>query len=108
MCNKVKFINEDYALQYLDKLKNTSKRKVIPQRVYLCEECLNWHLTSSNTLLTLSEHLEIVQKYRNLIDNLTKQNTNLQNKNKGLSDEIKHLKEVEESDKLFIKCMIQD
>lgn len=46
-CKKVSFINEDFAIQYIKKLKETSKRTKVPSRAYLCEICLNWHLTSS-------------------------------------------------------------
>jgi len=45
-CKKVSFINEDFAIQYLKKLKETSVRTKVPSRAYLCETCLNWHLTS--------------------------------------------------------------
>jgi hypothetical protein len=45
-CKKVLFINEDFALQYIAKLKATSVRTKIPTRAYLCEKCLNWHLSS--------------------------------------------------------------
>lgn len=45
-CKKVSFINEDFALQYIKKLKETSTRTKVPSRAYLCETCLNWHLTS--------------------------------------------------------------
>jgi hypothetical protein len=47
-CSKVKFSTEDQALKYLYKIKSTSKRVKIPKRVYLCEHCLSWHLTSTN------------------------------------------------------------
>ena len=46
-CKKVSFIDEANALKYIKKLKETSKRNKVPQRAYLCEVCLNWHLTSS-------------------------------------------------------------
>lgn len=45
-CKKVKFINEQTALFYIKKLKDTSVRIKKPVRSYLCEKCLCWHLTS--------------------------------------------------------------
>lgn len=45
-CKKVSFATEADAIYYINKLKKTSSRKVLPARAYLCEECLNWHLTS--------------------------------------------------------------
>lgn len=45
-CKKTKFATEEYAAAYVKKLQKTSKRKVVPQRTYLCPECLTWHLTS--------------------------------------------------------------
>lgn len=44
-CKKVSFATEADADFYINKLKKTSSRKVVPTRAYLCEECLNWHLT---------------------------------------------------------------
>lgn len=46
-CYKASFINEKFAQEYLNKLKQTSVRLKKPKRAYLCEHCLNWHLTSS-------------------------------------------------------------
>lgn len=45
-CKKVCFINEDFAIQYINKLRATSVRTKVPSRAYLCEHCLNWHLSS--------------------------------------------------------------
>jgi hypothetical protein len=46
LCKKVAFSDEKQALFYVDKLKKTSDRPVVPQRAYLCQKCNNWHLTS--------------------------------------------------------------
>jgi predicted RNase H-like nuclease (RuvC/YqgF family) len=54
-CKKVSFINEDFALQYIKKLKETSVRTKVPSRAYLCEVCLNWHLTSKGEYSTTEE-----------------------------------------------------
>ncbi len=44
--SKVKFATEKDALFSLKKITKTSDRKVIPIRVYECNHCGNWHLTS--------------------------------------------------------------
>lgn len=46
ICKKTSFLNEGIATQYIKKLQATSIRDRVPQRAYLCEKCLNWHLTS--------------------------------------------------------------
>jgi hypothetical protein len=45
-CPKTYFANERFANEYIAKLKATSERIKKPVRSYLCERCLNWHLTS--------------------------------------------------------------
>jgi len=45
-CKKIRYADEETAEYYLNKLKETSKRKLKPTRVYLCEKCFTWHLTS--------------------------------------------------------------
>jgi hypothetical protein len=45
-CKKVSFSDEKTALYYIDKLKRTSVRTIVPHRAYLCEKCFCWHLTS--------------------------------------------------------------
>lgn len=44
-CNKVKFACENAALFAMKKIKETSKKKVVPVRPYKCY-CGLWHLTS--------------------------------------------------------------
>lgn len=46
ICKKVAFADEEKALYYIEKLKKTSKRFVVPHRTYLCEKCFAWHLSS--------------------------------------------------------------
>lgn len=60
-CTKVSFANEKYADFYINKLKKTSKRKVIPVRAYLCEKCFSWHLTS--TMNVESDRAEVLKKH---------------------------------------------
>jgi len=45
-CSKVYFADERFDQEYIDKLQRTSNRRLKPVRAYLCEKCLNWHLTS--------------------------------------------------------------
>lgn len=78
VCKKVSFADEKQALFYIDKLGKTSSRTTVPQRVYLCHKCLNWHLTSKQenktyfSLLTENETLkkELEEKER-IISELT-------------------------------------
>lgn len=45
-CKKVRFANEKFAQEYINKLSRTSNRERKPLRAYLCPFCLTWHLTS--------------------------------------------------------------
>lgn len=45
ICKKVKFACENAALFAMKKIKETSKKKVLPVRPYSCY-CGAWHLTS--------------------------------------------------------------
>lgn len=47
-CKKASFQNENYAIKFIKKLKETSKRNKVPQSAYLCKHCLTWHITSLN------------------------------------------------------------
>lgn len=80
ICTKVSFADENYANQYIAKLKKTSKRSVIPVRAYLCETCLNWHLSSRQS----NEIMQLVYKDReiaNLKSKIAHLETLLKNKN---------------------------
>ncbi len=66
-CKKVSFINETTANFYINKLQNTSTREKVPQRAYLCEICLNWHLTSKPDYENTN-----TAKYEQKINNLHK------------------------------------
>ena len=92
-CTKTSFINEKYALEYIDWLKRTSKQgKKIPQKAYLCVKCNTWHLTSQKVLAS--------ELSKNDIDILIVDNENLLKKNiiRGkqifiLNERIKSLKQ---------------
>jgi hypothetical protein len=47
-CRKASFCDEKQALIFIEKLNKTAKNKKQPQTAYLCSDCLNWHLTSSD------------------------------------------------------------
>jgi hypothetical protein len=47
ICKKVSFSKIDAQI-VLNSLKNHSKRTRIPQRIYQCDICNHWHLTSIN------------------------------------------------------------
>lgn len=78
-CSKVSFANELFANKYIEKLKNTSTRRLKPVRSYLCENCLNWHLTSI-------EGTEVKRQieYERQINNLKSKVIHLQNEVKIL------------------------
>lgn len=78
-CKKVYFANEKSAEYYIDKLNKTSSRKVKPVRAYLCEKCLNWHLTS----IISEESKQIIHKNRQI--------SNLKAKLKHLENELQRL-----------------
>ena len=46
-CKKAIFRTQSDADEFIDKINRTSNRKVKPLRSYMCEECLNWHTSSS-------------------------------------------------------------
>lgn len=71
-CKKVSFINEKYANEFIDKLKETSVRSIKPCRAYLCDICLTWHLTSTESKETYTMILKDRQ-----IANLKKKVENL-------------------------------
>lgn len=88
-CKKVYFANENSAKFYIEKLNKTSLRKVKPVRAYLCEKCLNWHLTS----IVSEENRQLIYKDRQIanlkakIQHLENEIQRLTNKHKkGLSD----------------------
>tara|TARA_R110002020_G_scaffold223701_1_gene432914 strand:+ start:755 stop:1105 length:351 start_codon:yes stop_codon:yes gene_type:complete len=92
-CKKTYFSNEKIAMDYVARLQETSKRKVVPNRAYLCEKCLNWHITSltvikQNNMKNQIEILELALARRNTeikekqirIDELTDTVVKLNNK----------------------------
>jgi hypothetical protein len=81
-CKKVYFRDEQYALEYISKLKKTSCRERKPVRAYLCEKCLNWHLTSIET----KDTMEVVYLRREI--------TNLKAKIQLLKEENETLKTI--------------
>lgn len=74
-CKKVSFATEEFANDYIKKLKKTSIREFKPIRAYLCETCLCWHLTKIE-----SEEQRQVTHLKREIENLKKKNANLTDK----------------------------
>lgn len=86
-CGKVYFANEQNALFYIDKLQKTSCRKKKPVRAYLCEKCLNWHLTSIESV----ENKNAIYIERQII-NLKSKILHLQTENDILKKKLLKLK----------------
>jgi len=84
VCKKVVFANEDFALKYIKRLKESSTRQKIPQRAYLCEVCFNWHLTSS---LEWNEEDDLVKKLKRDIAKLERKLLERDNRIKRLERE---------------------
>jgi hypothetical protein len=88
-CIKASFSDEKQALFYISKLKATSSRTKVPKRAYLCPDCLNWHLTSSDDIDNVME-AKYKQKYEGQIFHLNTQISNLklklENQKKIISD----------------------
>lgn len=98
VCSKVSFADEQQALFYIEKLSKTSKRKVVPQRTYLCHKCVNWHLTSQEQIKTydvISQELDELKKELQTKDKLIKslQETIEYERGKELTDKDKIIKE---------------
>jgi len=95
-CKKTYFANEKIAIEYAKRLQETSKRKVVPNRAYLCEKCLNWHLTSlplakEESLGKLVQEQQKALKDRNgRIKNLEKKEIQYQDRIRELSIKVDH------------------
>jgi len=95
VCKKVSFADEEQANFYIDKLNKTSKRVVVPQRAYLCNKCLNWHLTSKEENKT---YFSVVTENENLKKELEDKNKQIANllissKSKDTTEKDRVLKE---------------
>lgn len=89
LCPKTSFVNEQYAIDFIKKLKATSVRQKRPTRAYLCDICLNWHLTS------LTEHQsDILHNYKLAIKQKDAIIADLNRRIKTLKREIHDLKFV--------------
>ena len=45
-CNKVKYGTKKAAEEDMKRIKNSSKKEILPIRAYKCKICNCWHLTS--------------------------------------------------------------
>lgn len=59
-CKKIKYINELEANQNLERIKKEFGRKRTERRVYRCNECGMWHLTSKNNNNTKGLPIETI------------------------------------------------
>ena len=90
-CKKTSFADEQTAMRYVYILQNTSRRSVIPHRAYLCEKCLNWHITSLTIQKEKDEDLKMrreIQKLERAIKERNKQIENKDNKIQELKDNM--------------------
>ena len=85
-CSKTHFADEKTALEYVDRLQKTSKRAVVPHRAYLCEKCLNWHITS----LPLKKEKSIKDALKKLEETLKGKNSRI----KRLERQVGRLEEM--------------
>lgn len=89
-CKKVSFINEKYALDYIEILRKTSKRYVKPVRAYLCEECNKWHLT----------HYQM-KDLKGMENHMLK----LEDTNASLREKVLKMEKIINNQKETIKCL---
>ncbi len=61
ICKKTKFATKEFAIESLVKITETSDRKTIPVRAYLCKHCFSWHLTSKPDLFELQMETEKIK-----------------------------------------------
>lgn len=78
ICKKTRFSTKEFALESLVKITETSDRKTIPVRAYLCKHCFSWHLTSKPDLFELQMETEKIKL----------ENKHLEEKIVKLEDEI--------------------
>lgn len=87
VCRKVKFRNEKHTLEYIEKLQRTSIRQYVPVRAYLCDKCMNWHVTARATYGT-EQFTEEIKRLNFIIRGLKIENESLKSKVKKLKDSI--------------------
>jgi hypothetical protein len=85
-CKKTYFADEKTATEFVHRLQETSKRKVVPHRAYLCEKCFNWHITS----LRLVKENNLM----NQIDSLTKA---IGKRNKEITEKETRIEELSDT-----------
>lgn len=62
ICRKSKYRTEQDAIFALNKIKESSNRKCIPIRTYLCGKCHCWHLTSKPNAIELAAENRLLKE----------------------------------------------
>lgn len=96
ICHKAKYRTEQDALFALNKIQKTSSRKRVPIRVYQCDKCSCWHLTSTpNAIELLNENNNLKERIAELereIVNLTDYNKRNERLDVKANEEVKNFK----------------
>lgn len=92
-CKKVKFATQADAEFYIQKLKKTSTRSIVPERAYLCQKCFSWHLTSSPDRNSVLLQKNLV-KINELGDRIAELNSVIESKNKLLKEKNKLISDL--------------
>lgn len=50
-CEKSRYRYKEYALDAMRRLAAKSVRDTVPCRVYYCEQCMGWHMTSQEHIV---------------------------------------------------------
>jgi hypothetical protein len=82
-CKKVKFYREQDALDLIARYKRTAKKVELERRVYFCDHCSNWHITSKPLLL--QKQMENMQRQ---IDNLKRKLEHYKKENDRLKEKL--------------------
>lgn len=90
-CKKTSFANEQYAIDYIEKIHKTSTRLKKPIETYLCDKCLTWHLTSIKRG-PMPEFMGKIDKLQRRVDNYERQVVNLKTERDALKEKVVNLR----------------
>lgn len=103
-CKKTYFANEKIAMEYVLRLKDTSKRKVVPHRAYLCEKCLHWHITS----LTIEKEKNMRNQVEDLEEVIGKKNKEIEKKQRRIDELTDTVVRLNNKIKIYDKQAFED